>query len=378
MTSDSAAPPTTPDTAPPRTPSPVHKLGREDLPKFALAIVIGTAGGAIFSYLDMPLPWMMGAMFATGMTTLGGVQLKMDSRLRMLMILVLGVLLGGAFSPEILERIPRWPITLASLAAYVGVATIATFFYYRIVARFDPRTAFFCAVPGGLNEMIILGENAGADERQISVSHTTRIFFVVMVLPFFFRLFGDLGTTVRTFASGDAGAIGTNDMLILTGCAVVGFYAARFLRIPAPHITGPMIASAAVHLAGFTEASPPAVVVAIAQVILGASVGARFAGLTFRDLGRIVRLGGFATLLLLTITVLFALALGAIAGFPFSSLVLAFSPGGLVEMSLIALTLDIDTAFVATHHIARISIVVIVVPIIFRLLVRFGLIGPGP
>ncbi|MDH3738079.1 MAG: AbrB family transcriptional regulator, partial [Alphaproteobacteria bacterium] len=166
-------------------PSPVHVLGRADLGKFALAIGLGTAGGAIFSYLDLPLPWMMGAMFASGMATLGGAQLKMDSRLRTLMILVLGVLLGGAFSPEIVERIPRWPITLASLAIYVVIATVATFAYYRFIARFDPRTAFFCAVPGGLNEMIILGEAAGADERQISVSHTTRIFFVVMVLPFF-------------------------------------------------------------------------------------------------------------------------------------------------------------------------------------------------
>ncbi|NKB48397.1 MAG: AbrB family transcriptional regulator [Alphaproteobacteria bacterium] len=363
---------------PARRPSPVHKLGREDLGKFALAIAIATGGGAVFSYFDLPLPWMMGAMFATGVATLGGAKLKMDSRLRMLMILVLGVLLGGAFSPEILERIPRWPITLASLAIYVLIATLAAFCYFRYIAKFDPRTAFFCAVPGGLNEMIILGENAGADERQISVSHTTRIFFVVMMLPFFFRIFGDLGTTVRTFAGGHAGAIGPTDMAILTGCAVFGFYAARFARIPAPHITGPMIFSAAVHLAGLTSASPPAIVVAIAQIILGASVGARFAGLTFRDLGRIVRLGGIATAILLAITMSFALALTAIAGFPFSSLVLAFSPGGLVEMSLIALTLDIDTAFVATHHIARIGIVVIVVPIIFQLLVRFGLMGPAP
>ncbi|MFT5181835.1 MAG: membrane AbrB-like protein [Alphaproteobacteria bacterium] len=369
---------TTEPTTSPSPPSPVHRLGRADLGKFALAITLGTVGGSIFNYLDLPLPWMMGAMFATGMSTLGGVKLKMDSRLRTLMILVLGVLLGGAFSPEILKLIPRWPITLASLAIYVMVATFGTFLYYRFVARFDPRTAFFCAVPGGLNEMIILGEAAGADERQISVSHTTRIFFVVMILPFFFRVFGDLGTTVRTFASGAAGAIGPADIAILTGCAVVGFYTARFLRIPAPHITGPMIFSATVHLAGLTAASPPAIVVAVAQVILGASVGARFAGLTFRDLGRIVRLGGIATAILLAITVLFALALGAIAGFPFASLVLAFSPGGLVEMSLIALTLNIDTAFVATHHIARIAIVVIVVPIIFRLLVRFGLMGPAP
>ena len=195
--------------------SPVGKLGRKDLKEFLMAIIIGTSGGAIFSYLDLPLPWMMGAMFATGMSTLGGVTLKMDSRLRILMILVLGVLLGGAFSPEILERIPRWPITLASLFVYVLIATIITYLYYRFVAKFDPRTAFFSAVPGGLNEMIILGESSGANGRQISVAHTTRIFFVVMILPFFFRIFGDLGSTVRTFTGGETGAIQLFDVLIL-------------------------------------------------------------------------------------------------------------------------------------------------------------------
>lgn len=360
----------------PKPPSPVHRLGRADLGKCALAITIGTAGGAIFNYLDMPLPWMMGSMFAAGIITLSGVELKMDTRLRTLMILVIGTLLGGAFSPEILERIPRWPITLASLALFVMLSTFATYFFYRIAAKFDPRTAFFSAVPGGLNEMILLGEAAGADERQISIAHTTRIFFVVMALPFFFRIFGELGTTVRTFGDNGGSAIGPADVAILTGCAIVGFFTARLLRIPAPHITGPMIFSAAVHLAGFTEASPPALVIAVAQIVLGSSIGARFAGLTFRDLGRIVRIGGIATAILLVITVVFALVLNALAGFPFTSLVLAFSPGGLTEMSLIALSLDIDMAFVATHHIARIAIVVIVVPFVFRLLVRFGLMGP--
>ena len=224
--------------------------------------------------------------------------------------------------------------------------------------------------------MIILGESSGANGRQISVAHTTRIFFVVMILPFFFRIFGDLGSTVRTFTGGETGAIQLFDVLILTGCAIIGFYSAKFLRIPAPHITGPMIFSAGVHLLGLTSASPPALIIAIAQVILGASVGARFAGLSFRDLGRIIWLGGIATTILLIITVIFALILTSTAGFPFASLILAYSPGGLTEMSLIALTLNIDTAFVATHHIARIGIVVIIIPIIFRILQKLGLMGP--
>jgi len=50
--------------------------------------------------------------------------------------------------------------------------------------------------------------------------------------------------------------------------------------------------------------------------------------------------------------------------------VLAFSPGGLTEMSLVALALEIDTAFVATHHIVRISVVVMAVPFLFKFLNR--------
>ena len=42
------------------------------------------------------------------------------------------------------------------------------------------------------------------------------------------------------------------------------------------------------------------------------------------------------------------------------------SAGGLAEMSLIALALGIETAFVATHHVARIGMIVIAAPLVFR------------
>jgi uncharacterized protein len=40
-------------------------------------------------------------------------------------------------------------------------------------------------------------------------------------------------------------------------------------------------------------------------------------------------------------------------------LLLAYSPGGLAEMSLIALSLGIEVAFVAAHHVIRVLIVMI-------------------
>ena len=50
-------------------------------------------------------------------------------------------------------------------------------------------------------------------------------------------------------------------------------------------------------------------------------------------------------------------------GLPIAALVLAFAPGGLAEMSLIALALGVDPAFVSSHHVVRIFLVVVLAPL---------------
>ena len=64
------------------------------------------------------------------------------------------------------------------------------------------------------------------------------------------------------------------------------------------------------------------------------------------------------------------------------TLFLAFAPGGFAEMSLISLTLGIETAFVSTHHLARLLFVVLATPLFFRFFRKFieqtPKAGPGP
>lgn len=72
-----------------------------------------------------------------------------------------------------------------------------------------------------------------------------------------------------------------------------------------------------------------------------------------------------------SITVLFALAVASITPYGFTDLLLAYSPGGLAEMGLIALSLNIEVAFVTTLHIFRVLLVAMGAPIIGRfILVR--------
>src|SRR3546814_2398210 len=71
-----------------------------------------------------------------------------------------------------------------------------------------------------------------------------------------------------------------------------------------------------------------------------------------------------------------------LTGLPTIGIFLAFAPGGVAEMSLIALALSIDAALVATHHIVRIFLIVVLTPLLFRVLPaqvvgRPGLPAPG-
>jgi len=338
------------------------------LPAILLALAIGAAGGALFHWLRLPLAWMIGAMCFTTVAAAAGAPIVMSQRLRGFMVAVLGVMLGSAFTPDLLDALVDWSGSLAALVLYVATATALTRLYYRKVAGYDPTTAYFAAAPGGLSEMIAVGTAFGGDERAISLSHGARILLIVLAIPFGFQIFG--GYRPAGGSATLAAAVAPVDLLILGGCGVVGFVLAWRLRLPAAPLVGPMALSAAAHFAGLTASRPPAELIAVAQVVIGAGVGCRFAGIAVAQILRALALAVGATAILLVMTAGFAAALSGLGGASAPAVLLAFAPGGLAEMSLIALALGVDVAYVATHHVVRIFLIVALAPLVFRLLRR--------
>jgi membrane AbrB-like protein len=341
---------------------------RPELSKIALALVIGTTGGFFAHWLKLPLAWMIGALLFTTVASVAGAPVAMARTFRGIMVTVLGVMLGSAFAPGMLGRMVDWWPTITVLAIYCATITGVLMLYFHKVAGHTWTTSYFAGAPGGLNEMIIVGGEMGGDVRTIALVHAARVLLVVLVVPFGFTLLGGYDQSARP-PSGDAFAsLQTLDIVLLTACGVLGALGARAIKMPAAFVTGPMILSAVVHLSGLTASKPPTELIAAAQVVMGTTVGCRFAGVPLRQIGRTLAEAVGSTTIMLGLTVLFALLLHPLAETSIQAIVLAFSPGGLAEMSLIALALGIDAAFVSTHHIVRIIIVVIAAPITFRVL----------
>ncbi len=342
-----------------------------------LALVLGAAGGWLFVRLDFPLPWLIGAVFLTMVGAFAGLPLAVPMPLRNGMVLVLGLLVGSGFTPALLQQVHRWTVSIAMVLLYAVCATLLVFAFLWLVGRMRRLDAFFSGLPGGLAAVVFVGEEVGADLRTLSLIHSTRIVLVCFAVPLWYRLVE--GITGAGAARSALGGFTLWDLAVFAVSGAAGYLLARPLRIPAPYLLGPMLLSAAAHLAGLTDARPPGLAVNAAQVVVGASIGCRFVGVRWQRIVAISGQGLVSTGLLLALSLVFAAAASRASGIPFQALLLAFAPGGLPEMTLVALALDIDVALVVSHHLARVLFINIGVPLFLRALLRRpGARAPGP
>ena len=335
-----------------------------------LTLALGAIGGALFAHVGLPLPWLLGPLAATTVTSLTGARLNVPDGLRRPMIALLGVMLGSTFTPDRVNGALDWLPSLAALPFYVLIVGALIFLYLRRFSDFDPTTAFFAASPGGLSEMILLSGQLGGDQRRVSLVHGTRLLFIVFAIPFLARIFEP--AAIATVAQDTAAPMAAWEMALLAVLGGLGYVLACRLHLPAATFVGPLLASSAIHLSGIIEHQPPYVLLASAQLVIGAAVGARFSGAPLALVGRSLLLGAGATLIMLAITLLFGAILHGITAHPLPLLLLAFIPGGFAEMSLIALAMGVDPAFVVTHHSLRVFLVVLIALPVFAWLKRSG------
>lgn len=331
-------------------------------------LVIAALGGLLGYVFNFPLGWLVGAMLATIPCAMAGIRVPMSWGLRSVMIGVIGLMAGGAFTPDILQHASQWAFSLAGVALYCVIITAIGLLICLKIGRQDRTTAAFSATPGGLSEVLALGPAYGADVRVLSLVHGARLAVILIVVPVTVAAIGvGSGPTTINRSLDFSVSMPLRDFLILTACLVIGIYGGRKVRLPAAHLTGPLILSAIVHYTGLTAVHPPQLLVIAAQIVIGASVAQFFADTTIRQILAGVLIGGGLTLVNLGVAAVFALGFEHYLDIPFAAGLIALVPGGLPEMSLISIALGIDAAFVSLHHLFRVVLVLILLPLLVPL-----------
>jgi membrane AbrB-like protein len=217
-------------------------------------------------------------------------------------------------------------------------------------------------MPGGFIESMTMGEKAGADMAYVTILQFLRLIACIVSIPLAFQFL--TGTAVGTAGGAVIGAapdgLTARDWAILVASGAAGAALGHVLRLPAGILMGPFLVSGAAHLAGWVTAGPPGWLIEVTQLVIGTSLGARFAGRSPRVLLTGTRLALVNVAAMLALSALFALLLSGPVGQPFAAVFIAFAPGGVAEMALVAVSLQIGVVYVTVHHLIRILLAVFV------------------
>ncbi len=160
--------------------------------------------------------------------------------------------------------------------------------------------------------------------------------------------------------------------------AVSTLVAAGFhrLRFPGGLLFGAMLCSAVLHGGGFIHAVMPWWVANAAMVALGAVTGSRFTNTSLRLLLGFIgaAFGSFAVATV--VAALFVAALNSILSFQIADAIIAFAPGAVDAMMILALALNLDPVYVGAHHLTRIFFVSLTMPFAARYAARMAKLPP--
>ena len=309
------------------------------------------------------MPWMLGSLFATAIVAPFLARVfnpcpTFPEPIRRSCIALIGVMIGASFSPDLVPLLPPLWLSLVAMLAFVLISHGVGYQLYRRVGRYDPKTAFYASMPGGLIEAISFGEAAGCDPRTLTVQHFTRIVLVVIVVPLSLLVWH--GSAVGS-AAGEVlgrGPWHLADVLWVAVLAGVGLLLSPWLRLPAGHLMTPLLISAMVHATGAVAVTSPDWLLHLAQLIVGAGLGTRFVDYERAQLLRALGMSCLSVSCVLVLSVMFAIALSELTPLPVEALFISFAPGGVTEMSLIALSFGVSPMLVALHHLVRISLTV--------------------
>jgi membrane AbrB-like protein len=278
-----------------------------------------------------------------------------------------GVAMGASVARDSLALIPQWPVTLAALVLELILIVAATGYMLRKLFRLDRGTAYLSSFPGHLSFVMGIAAAGVGDPRQITIIQVIRILMLTVCVPI-----GALFLPIGHFTPPTGGAtIALPALAAMTAvCAVVGFLFTR-LRVPAGYALGAMAAAITAKFSGVIEGSMPPPLLLVAFIMVGALIGSRFSGITFDEFRRAAIGGVIATVMTIAIVTLVALGAATLVDMPFGQIWLGLSPGALEGMGALGIALGFDTAFIAAHHVARLLLLTIAIPVV-AMLVREG------
>jgi membrane AbrB-like protein len=329
----------------------------------ALGGLVGVAARAV----HMPLPFVLGPLVSTASLGLAGWPVVGVRRLRPGAQFVVGSAIGVQFTMAIVGKLALLlPLIIGSALTAIVVCAAASAFLI-VAVGLDRKTAFFATAPAGASEMANIAARYGGEPEPIMVAQTIRVMMTVLAAPFLVVHFANEGPLHQ---ASQAAVVAWWSLVLLAPAAGIGGFLLSRTTFPNAWFMGPLLAGAVIGIAGLIEGRMPDILVNIAQVVIGCSLGAQFRREFVTRLLRMALASVASIVMVLAVMAGAAIACALALGLPVATLALAFAPAGTAEMTLTGKVLGLDAALISGFHTVRIIMVMALVVPVFRLFDR--------
>ena len=237
--------------------------------------------------------------------------------------------------------------------------------WFHCIFRLDKVTAYFGAMPGGLQEMVMFGKESGGDARALSLIHATRILLIVTLVPLVLTQYYQLSLDHPTGQPLTQTPL--VEMILMIIAAVGGWQAAKAIGMYGSQILGPMIAATLLSMSDLLHVRPPEEAILVAQFFIGTSIGVYYVGITLNELRQFMLAGiGYAVLICI-LAIVYIQYFVPLDSHSNADLFLAFMPGGQAELTVMTIVAGADLGFVISHHLFRMILVIIGAPLLIKL-----------
>lgn len=352
------------------------KLNKEGkISRFLITVMIGTAGGFLFQYIRMPLPWMLGPMVAMlAGTKILKTRFSWPACLRDWGLMIIGYSSGLSFDNDAYVQIMKQlPWMLGVTVVLLAFSAFLAFLISKL-SRVDYISALTGGIPGGLTQMIMLSEEMeGISITAVTFFQVIRLMMVVACVPLL--VFSPLYSVEKSVIAQAAAEPGTSGGLILkiavfSAVCLLCALAAKKIRFPTPYLVGPILGTAILNASGFEGPALSPILMIIAQLCLGCYLGLLIKPESLRDKSRTITFSVVNGIVLILFSLLLSHALVVLHGMGAVTAFLCLAPGGAEQMSLIAGESSADVSLVTAYQLFRMLFINFAVPPSLRCLYR--------
>lgn len=317
--------------------------------KSILCLLIAAGFGALLQFEGVPHGLLLGSILATALVVtkfkfapatpygLGYIQITLG--------IATGLMFEAWDSATVSTMLPSLGVLLLCLAVQVALAA----WWLARGAGWNRTDALLAVYPGALAAVFDLLESHQASSKVIIV-HLMRLLLITVLVSLLIP-----GTAPVDVAEVEPLSTGMAlTVLSVIGLSVVVGRLLLAVGVPAPFMLTAIIITAVFVKSGWLQGfHMPDWSLNLAALILGVRIGSRFQGLGLAELGRHGRTALVSVGLMILVAAVFALAAARLLGSDALSLWLAYMPGAIETIAIVAFAGGLNVVFILTHHLAR-------------------------